>query len=191
MQGSDLLRVKRERPTDSCSASGSASGSASTMEKPFSAPAQIGIIYKDPDTKQITVWPAEWAREGRYPNTVGVWPLVMDAAQQAYVFELNKMILKLIRWKPDKLDCLTDLVSEHNTTPFYSIASIARESGLAEDTVLFTCVFMNFTNENELPSRRSTRKTHRRYEVNVDNAAISAMRSHKDPAFDRTAPGPY
>ncbi len=187
LQGSG---VKRER-TDSCCApeqSGSASGSAEgSAEKPFSAPAQVGIIHKDTDTKLITVWPEEWARKGRYPNTVAEWPLVMDAAQRQYVFQLNKQILRLVRWKPDNLVPLKELVNEHNTTPFYSIASVARESGLAEDTVLFTAYFMNYLNE----TARSTHKTHPRFEVNLDNAAISAALSARDPGFDRHAPGPY
>ena len=136
----------------------------------------------------ITVWPEEWARKGRYPNTVGEWPLVMDAAQQKYVFQLNKQILRLVRWKPDNLVPLKELVNEHNTTPFYSIASVARESGLAEDTVLFTAYFMNYLNET---MSRSTHKTHPRFEVNLDNAAISAALSARDPGFDRHAPGPY
>ena len=162
------------------------------VQKPFVL--KVGVIANDQHGK-IFVWPEQWARPGRYPNITGMrWPLIMDHDQKARVFALNLQVLHWIRWHPRALHCRTDLVCDHNCTPFYTIASISRMSKMPEDTIVFTCVFMNYINDHDTRrahKRGGPRNTHRRYEISTDTEAIAALRSRSDPLFDHSAAGPY
>ena len=115
------------------------------------------------------------------------WPLIINNTEIKHLLELNRKILHWIRWHPKRLHCIQGLVADHNATPFYSLASVAKMVKLQVDTVVFVCIMLNHINEIGVKGRRCT---HKRYELSLDNRAVAALRSRNDREYDHAA-APY